>query len=70
VADREQPDQIQQLGLCGACDGLQITTLTRLPGVTDVVMDGPAGPGLLMGPAVVHVGPVPEDCPPEEARHG
>ncbi|PSK57975.1 hypothetical protein B0E38_01820 [Streptomyces sp. 111WW2] len=66
------PDHIERLDLCPQCQGLAVTRMKRLDGVTDVSMDGPAGPLVLKGPATVYMGPV-EPCPnppaPEAGAH-
>lgn len=59
-----EPDCIHQLDLCPTCQGLRVTRLDRIEGVTSVTLD--AGPLSFSGPAEVYIGPVAEDCPPEE----
>jgi len=56
------PEHIERLDLCPQCQGLTVTPMTRLTGVTDVRMDGPGGP-IIRGPVTaVYVGPM-EPCP-------
>lgn len=59
-----EPDCIHQLDLCPTCQGLRITQLDRLQGVTNVIFE--AGPDSFSGPAEVYIGPVAENCPAEE----
>ncbi|MET7720670.1 hypothetical protein [Streptomyces mirabilis] len=57
------PDHVERLDLCPQCQGLTVTRMTRLTGVTDVQLHVPGGELLgAGGPAVVYVGPV-ESCP-------
>lgn len=63
----DHPDCIHQLDLCPTCQGLRVTRLDRLEGVTSVSLD--AGPFSFSGEARVYIGPGAEDCAtkPEEA---
>lgn len=56
------PDHVERLDLCPECQGLTVTRMTRLTGVTDVRMDGQAGSLKLNNPVVMYLGPV-EPCP-------
>ncbi|MFM9594089.1 hypothetical protein ACKI16_23940 [Streptomyces scabiei] len=50
-----------------------MTRLDRLPGVVDFTVHDAGGRVISSGPAVVHIGPVPETCPTpaeEVAGHG
>lgn len=60
----DHPDCIHQLDLCPTCQGLRVTRLDRLEGVTSVTFD--AGPLSFSGPAEVYIGPIAEECPTEE----
>jgi hypothetical protein len=56
------PEHIDRLALCHHCQGLTVTRMTRLDGVADVRMEGPAG-SISLGPVTaVYLGPV-EPCP-------
>jgi hypothetical protein len=59
-----EPDCIHQLDLCPTCQGLRVTQLDRLHGITGVTLD--AGPLSFSGPAEVYIGPIAETCPAEE----
>lgn len=60
----DNPDCIHRLDLCPTCQGLRVTRLDRLGGVTSVTLD--AGPFSFSGPAEVYFGPAAEDCAGEE----
>ncbi|CAL9665041.1 hypothetical protein SUDANB1_07167 [Streptomyces sp. enrichment culture] len=60
-----EPDCIHQLDLCPNCQGLRITQLDRIDGVTSVTLD--AGPFSFSGPAEVYIGPIAEERSIEEA---
>lgn len=65
-------ERTESLDLCPDCTGLRITEGTRFQ-VTDVRIDGPAGPIVTHGPAVVELTPLDrEPCPNsgEGAGHG
>jgi hypothetical protein len=65
-------ERVHRLDLCTDCDGLRITEGTRFQ-VTDVRLDGPAGPIVTHGPATVELTPLDrEPCPNsgEGAGHG
>lgn len=57
-------DCIHQLDICADCQGLRVTRLDRLEGVTSVTVD--AGPFSFSGSAEVYIGPAPEDCGGDE----
>ncbi|MER7842201.1 hypothetical protein ABTY98_41560 [Streptomyces sp. NPDC096040] len=57
------PEHVDRLDLCHQCQGLTVTRMTRLTGVTDFKLWGPGGELLVAGgPATVYTGPV-EPCP-------
>ncbi|MEW2568330.1 hypothetical protein [Streptomyces sp. NPDC047070] len=52
-----------QIDLCPDCDGLRVTRLDRIEGITSIRIDGPPGlSGMTLKNPVVYGGPV-RPCP-------
>ncbi|MCM1964846.1 hypothetical protein [Streptomyces sp. G1] len=61
-----------ELDLCSDCDGLRVTRLLRLSGVTGLTITYDSGETEHRTPSAVYLGPAPEPCPnrPEVIRRG
>lgn len=63
----DRPDCIHHLDLCPTCDGLRVTRLERIEGVTSISVDAEGaylfdGALALGGVTDLYMGPVAEDC--------
>ncbi|MEU6928954.1 hypothetical protein AB0A05_07295 [Streptomyces sp. NPDC046374] len=66
-------DCMHEIDLCPTCDGLRVTRLNPLPGVSSLQLADESSALVRQGATQVYIGPVPGPCPnepKEEIRAG